>query len=52
VSKPTLLRLYATSMNGGWLIVYAGNSKNTQSKDIALARKRVTEARTRGCDLD
>lgn len=52
VSKPTLLRLYATSINGGWLIVYAGTSKNTQSKDIAQARRRVTEVKTRGCDID
>jgi len=35
---------------GGWLTVYAGSSKNTQSRDIAQARKRVTEVKTRGCD--
>jgi len=52
VSKPTLLRLYATTTNGGWLIVCAGSSKNTQSRDIAQARKRVKEVKTRGCDFE
>lgn len=51
VSKPTLLRLYATMTNSGWVIVYAGSSKNTQSKDIAKARKRITELKTRGCNF-
>lgn len=52
VSKPSVLRLYAMTTNGGWLIVYAGIGKSTQSKDIAQARKRVTEVKTRGCDFD
>ena len=52
VNKPTLLRLYATTTNSGWLIVYAGSGKNTQTQDIAQARKRVKEARARGCDFE
>ena len=50
VSRPTLLRLYATAANGGWLILYAGSSKNTQPRDIAQARKRAKEVKIRGCD--
>lgn len=52
VSKPSVLRLYAMPTNSGWLIVYAGNNKNTQSRDIAQGRKRVEEVKTRGCDFD
>lgn len=52
VSKPSVLRLYAMNANSGWLIVYAGTGKSTQTKDIAQARKRVTEVKTRGCDFD
>ena len=52
VSKPSVLRLYAMPTNSGWLIVYAGTGKSTQAKDIAQARKRVTQVKTRGCDFD
>ena len=52
VSNPSVLRLYAMTINGGWLIVFAGIGKSTQTKDIAQARKRVTEVKTRGCDFD
>ena len=52
VSKPAILRVYAMTVNGGWLITNAADSKNTQAKDIARARKRITEVNTRGCDFD
>ena len=52
VSSPSVLRLYAMPANGGWLIVYAGGSKSTQRRDIAQARKRVTEVKKRGCDFE
>lgn len=52
VSKPGILRLYAMTTYGGWLILSGARSKKTQAKDIANARKRATEVKARGCDFD
>ncbi|MBE0416533.1 MAG: type II toxin-antitoxin system RelE/ParE family toxin [Coriobacteriia bacterium] len=49
VSKPGTLRLYATQLGSGWVIVYGGG-KGTQSRDIATARKRLKALKDRGCD--